>query len=954
MLLHTGLTPSPRKQQQAVAWLSKAEESGIAYARQCAQSLQFGLNRDLEALDVLLHLKDLVGSKSFLEHDEWTEFAITVATRILESQKQGTSPNTVDRPEEAQPKMLPLQLLYDVYLHRFTVNPAASPAKDAFVHARTELARCYFALSEAGLLEMILRKHREFNTAPLWRILVNQQVAFGWKKEAAISCVQMAQFAENSGMTALATISREEALSLDPNVKMEGFEFESMTFMTKEELRQATRDEIISSFRSDPLNQHNYEHLIDFLEEEGAIIDAVRVIVSHTLTSRVPQQYHAATALPLRRLITLVSHLQSKYIPQLQILSSEANHHRASQGMEPLDPPELQSLLRQLEREEEYRPFTTQVLETIATKISPPSIEDTATTTDAFTSATTNSTQLLQASSPSSPSSNNPSIAAAQSKSAQRSSWGVKPNQGKDRNKRFTLGIRTPGSGGGFGSRSAEIISHSSPSNGTAAAMGDGSANKTPGPGRPPANFAWSPNNVRLAPPSGVDIFSQPLSPPVGRLHTPSVLTPFSAPNVPLTHTTDAPQPLLQQSSMTAEDSPFSSTMFGSMPDQLSSHSELPQYHASPPTDYEHHTSTEEEESPPPPPTDETNASLWASDHHMSHNSSIGGYSSFSTTSATRLTDSAASWAGSSTASLTSSASSLTGTYPPGTTTTSTPGSASASMSQITTTTTAAPSTTSTTTATNNGVAQFSLSSLPLATNLPTPASFLASSTGSSSSPSLTPSPSASSLSSSLSSLMPSNPALITPSNLPLTPSSSSFSSSNPPLVIGSGSSLGVSPSSSSPALTSINPTLPYSMLASPGLPSEFRSSSPASSLLPTPTNMSFGFVPPTTTTIAPGGSAALRSQSPLTGPSLSYFTPSTSGTSASSYLTYSNTPLGNPALGNSALHMNPTSTSSGMAPTPSPTVPYSTSLTSSGLLGPPTMLAAPTSNSPTMYSAPQ
>jgi hypothetical protein len=639
--------PNVRKQQQASQWLAKLGESVYAYASQCAQQSESGAqNRDREAMEVLLHLKEVAGPSLFFENMEWSNLSMTVAERVLASVAgAGASTgqqSTLDRIEDAQPKLIPLRFLYDVYLAYYQQDPQCLFRED-FIRVRTDLAKCYFTLGEHGHLESILRKHKELNTAPLWRILVNAQTTFGWKKEAAKSCVLMAQFAETSGMAALATTAREEAFALDPNIKPDGTEFASATFMTKEELREATREEIVGSFLSDPHNQHNYEHLVDFLEDEGSIVNAVRVIVAHSLTKNVPAQYQAATALPLRRLVSLVAHLQSKYIPQLQLLSTEANNLRQTAGQEPLSTPDLAYLLSQAQREEEYRTTTVSILEMIAKKIAPPKISGSIPVPSNLTSSSSPSV-LGHSSLPSSPASSSSALlsssppvsavdassAMAQQRAVQRSSWGIKPGQGKDRNKRFTMGIKTPGalgSSGGFGSRS-DYLASPGPASSSPALSGLGvsappsspSAAKTPGPGRPPANFAWGPGAgpIRIGgPPTSVEnpIFSQPLVPP-HRLHTPSTLTPF-APMADPNATGDGASPL-EQSAFAVDDSPFSTTVFNGMPDQLSPISPRKASEEAPPPP------APEEDTPPPAPADTFDAGPFSAHPEISRSGNVG------------------------------------------------------------------------------------------------------------------------------------------------------------------------------------------------------------------------------------------------------------------------------------------------------------------------------------------
>jgi hypothetical protein len=620
LLLHTGLAPNARKQQQSQQWLARLGELTYSHALALLSSPESGLvSRDRQVMEILIHLKDVAGPQVFFENPEWANLTITVSERVLSQLAPSqTNPNPVDRVEDAQPKLSPLRILYEVYLAYYQQDQQQCPYKDDFIRVRTELAKCLFALNENGALETILRKNKECNTAPLWRILVNQQVSFGWKKEAAKSCMKMATFADQNGLSALATTSREEALTLDINIKVDGTEFASMTFMTKEELRLATREEIVGDFLRDPHNQHNYEHLVDFLEDEGSVVNAVRVIVAHSLTKNVPAQYQANTAMPLRRLVTLISHLQSKYIPQLQILATEANHHRQEKGQEPLNPPDLQSLLQQAQHEEEYRSVTVSILETIAKKISPPTLSGSIpvpVTSSAFSSGVSSS----PSSSPQSPPTALPgNVSPTQQRAAQRSSWGVKPGQGKDRNKRFTMGIKTQ-SNNFLGSRSAEFLSQPVTSNFHTSSSSTTDPNaKTPGPGRPPANFVWGPNqSVRLAPPpTNVEnpIFSQPLIPP-GRLHTPSTLTPFDPVaaeqmdgNGNGNQFSVGFQPQQAGTAYVPEDSPFSNTVFNDMPDQLSSATMAVQVPPTPSTN--HHEP--DDDMPPPAPEDDH-------PHHSSH-----------------------------------------------------------------------------------------------------------------------------------------------------------------------------------------------------------------------------------------------------------------------------------------------------------------------------------------------
>lgn len=569
-----------------------------------------------------------------------------------------------------------------------------------FQRIRTELAKVLFALGESGWLESMLRKNRECNTAPLWRVLVNTQVAFGWKTEAAKSCIRMAQFAESNNMAALAATSRAEAVTLDPNVKLDGTEadFQSQTFMTKEELRLATRDEIIGSFLRDPLNQHNYEHLVDFLEDEGSIVNAVRVIVAHTLTKHVPAQFQTNTALPLRRLVTLVSHLQSKCVPQLQILATEANNLRKERGLQPLSPPDLQSLLQQPMREEEYRSFTVNILETIAKKIAPPPIIQTSSiaagnnsenqnfspgfaSSSASPPSSPGVTRSGDISSPSNSPSGTPSITASPlsrqtNMPAQRSSWGIRPATGKDRNKRFTMGIKTLssaslGSSNGFGSRmnqlsadsrsqtSSDLLSSNSSSGsfqaiGGSSPWGNGASNRTISTTENP-------------------IFSQPLDLP-SRLHTPSVLTPFDAnafqqqygtpppfvpggssssvgidrPFVPgasaggniqyqnaqqaqhqSQHANVTPLEPLKKDFLAADDSPFSSTVFRTLPDQLGGPA---------PSSTQAQANNAEEDLPPPPMDEGEAQNNQNNQNDLQNQTNQTSYASFSTPNVTVVT----------------------------------------------------------------------------------------------------------------------------------------------------------------------------------------------------------------------------------------------------------------------------------------------------------------------------
>lgn len=582
LLLHTNLTPHTRKQAQAAHWLEQMTQA--AYNRALAGAGAADGGQIWDAFSVLSELKDLVGLRAFAAHTEWSALAVQVTERILAALPSTGSNSSEDQTGEAQPKLAPLQLLYGIYEIQFSAQ-ATEQTTAKFSRIREELARCLFVLGETGFLEALLRSHRDFNTAPLWRLLVNTQISFGMKKEAAKSCARMALFAESNGMQELAAASREEAIGLDPNVKMDGTDFQTMTFMTKEELRLATREEIVGSFIRDPLHQDNYEHLIDFLEDEGAIVNAVRVVVAHTLTKNVPAQFQAATALPLRRLVTLVSHLQSKYIPQLQILSTEANNHRVQQGQEQLNPPDLQSLLLQAHREEEYRSITVNLLETIAKKISPP--QGSFSQPVPIGSASSPQSQSSPSGSPNSPTSLS-SFTNQQKQAQQRSSWGIKPAVGKDvRNKRFTMGLKTVSNSqvssspdsGFFGSR-ANVGSAADPMFGR-------------GSGPRGSNFVPVEN----------PIFSQPLDLP-SRLHTPSVLTPFDAgafqqqfgvpppfmppnglimpprgvmppngftPPQAVQQLSAVPQPQeLKKEFLAADDSPFSSTVFESLPDELS------------------------------------------------------------------------------------------------------------------------------------------------------------------------------------------------------------------------------------------------------------------------------------------------------------------------------------------------------------------------------------------------
>lgn len=548
--------------------------SVTAFNRALASAGAADASQIWDSFSVLAELKDLVGLAAFEANADWSLLAIRVAEHIL-SGLTGLNPAvSEDQTSIAEPRLAPLQLLYAVYEIRFSREDTAE-TRDNFARIRAELALCLFTLSETGFLEALLRAHREFNNDHLWRILVNVQVSFGSKKEAAKSCVRMAQFADANGLPELASSAREEALGLDPNVKMDGTDFQTMTFMTKEELRLATREEIVGSFLRDPLHQDNYEHLVDFLEDEGAILNAVRVVVAHTLTKNVPAQYQAATAHPLRRLVTLVAHLQAKFIPQLQILSTEANNHRAQLGQEKLNPPDLQSLLLQAHREEEYRTITVNLLETIAKKIAPP---------QAGTQPVPIMSQQAQfgsspsSTSPSSPNSLNSPISAlshAQRQAQLRSSWGIKPAVGKDlRNKRFTMGLKTSGPShvnpspatGFFGSRAN--VDAAAELNSTSPLMGRATDFRGPAGGPRPSLAVENP------------IFSQPLDFP-SRLHTPSVLTPFDAdafqqqygmapPFIPGQQTGPF-DPIMpkQHEILAADDSPFSSTVFHTLPEQL-------------------------------------------------------------------------------------------------------------------------------------------------------------------------------------------------------------------------------------------------------------------------------------------------------------------------------------------------------------------------------------------------
>lgn len=585
LLLHTNLTPHPRKQAQAVQWL---ERMGFnAYSRAFALAGVEDGSQIWDAFSVISELKEQVTLSAFEANIEWSSLAIQVSERILAGLPGFNPDATEDESPVAQSRLAPLQLLYGIYDIRFTRQDTPE-SRENFMRIRSELAVCLYTLSESGQLEALLRAHREFNNAPLWRILIDVQISFGWKKEAAKSCVRMAQFADSVNMPDIAAASREEALSIDPNVKLDGTDFQTMTFMTKEELRLATREEIVGSFLRDPLHQDNYEHLVDFLEDEGAIVNAVRVVVAHSLTKNVPTQYQAATALPLRRLVTLVAHLQAKYIPQLQILSTEANNHRAQLGQEKINPPDLQSLLLQAHREEEYRTVTVNLLDTIAKKIAPPQASGSQPVP--FMSQQGSQSPPGSPGSPTSSAQPLSALTHAQRQAQLRASWGIKPGVGKDlRNKRFTMGLKTSGP-----------VQSSSPDSGFFGSRANiGAAGDMPAFGRPQAGIGGgrSSNFVPVENP----IFSQPLDLP-SRLHTPSVLTPFDAdafqqqfgvppPYIPgqqpLMNPMNPMNPMLmnpdaKKEFLAADDSPFSSTVFQTLPEQLGSNSPQQQPHQQP------------------------------------------------------------------------------------------------------------------------------------------------------------------------------------------------------------------------------------------------------------------------------------------------------------------------------------------------------------------------------------
>lgn len=254
-----------------------------------------------DCLSLMERLLYLVG-KTFYTNKEWMDHTLAVCQSFIkESEKES------DRTSALSMESRALKFQYSIFKE--------SGDHENFKNIRIRLINVSIKLNDVGYLETILSTDTEYNDIHCWKILPRIQAMLGKKEEAYHSLLKYASLCLESGDIVSYEKSSKLAKELDP--------FDKYSVGTEETGHNVKKEELLRSLYSDSNNVNNLKTLLDYLEQEGDILNTVKLsvfMISHYMTSNNRTEDVASLQ---NHVFRLLEKYLNRSVSQISLLGSE-------------------------------------------------------------------------------------------------------------------------------------------------------------------------------------------------------------------------------------------------------------------------------------------------------------------------------------------------------------------------------------------------------------------------------------------------------------------------------------------------------------------------------------------------------------------------------------------------------------------------------------------------------